>query len=195
MGSATRTIDPTSDSTEGALFFNALITRYVNHPDFAARPWLETTLETALAGDPCVTMLLGAPGAGKTVVMASLARRHPGWLRYFIRRDSREPLSSGDGRSFLFTIGHQFAALHPDLFQSSGVEIDVNQEIDTLQTGGTRHGRKDPRARRVTVCSDGDQGAPTRCARRWRSSGHRARADGFRPTSARAGEPRTPCAP
>jgi len=50
-------------------------------------------------------LLTAEPGAGKTSLMASLARQHPDWLRYFIRRDSQTPLSGGDARSFLLAIG------------------------------------------------------------------------------------------
>jgi hypothetical protein len=72
-------------------------------------------------------VLTAAPGAGKTAFLAWLAHTRPDRLRYFIRRDSQAPLSSGDARSFLFAIGHQLASLRPLLFRPEKLEVVVSQ--------------------------------------------------------------------
>jgi hypothetical protein len=132
----------TSTDAFGGLFFEELVSRYVDDRYFELRPWLEEELITALRGDFPVLLLEGEPGAGKTALLASLARSHRHWLRYFIRRDSREPMRSGDARSFLFAMGHQFAALHPELVTSAQLDIEVNQEVEELAFGGRAVGAR-----------------------------------------------------
>ena len=100
------------------LFYNSLIASYIDSHSFVERPWLAQRVEEALADPDCRFVLVTAePGAGKTTFTAWLANHHPNWPRYFIRRDSKTPLSSGDARSFLFAIGHQLAASRPSLFR------------------------------------------------------------------------------
>jgi WD40 repeat protein len=123
--------------SESELFFESVIRSYVDGPRFVQRRWLVERFETALADPTCRFLLLTAePGAGKTAFMAWLARQHPDWPRYFIRRDSQTALSSGDARSFLFTIGHQLAAQRPSLFRPDKLEVVVSQRIGQLQAGG-----------------------------------------------------------
>ena len=119
------------------LFYETLIQSYVDSSRFIERKWLAERIETELSYSNCRFLLLTAePGAGKTVLMAQLARQHPNWPRYFIRRDSQTPLSSGDARSFLFAIGHQLAAQFPILFHPEKLEIAVKQRIGELAAGG-----------------------------------------------------------
>jgi hypothetical protein len=124
-------------STNDELFYEALIRSYVDAPGFVERSWLAAQVEAELADSSCRFLLLTAePGAGKTVLTAWLADQHKSWPRYFIRRDSRTPLSSGDARSLLFAIGHQLATIRPNLFHVDKLEIVVKQRIDTLARGG-----------------------------------------------------------
>ena len=119
------------------LFYEGLIRSYVDAAGFVDRPWLAQRVEEVLADPGCRFLLLTAePGAGKTAFMARLADQHPGWPRYFIRRDSQTPLSSGDARSFLFAVGHQLAALHPALFHPDRLEVVVRQRLGQVQAGG-----------------------------------------------------------
>ncbi len=123
------------DTTD--LFFEDIVTSSVDDLDFVGRQWLNDQIVTALDEPGCRYLLLtGEPGAGKTVIAASLARQHPGWLRYFIRRNSWTALSGGDIRSFLFSIGHQLAAKKPTLFQPAKLEIVVNQRVEAIESTG-----------------------------------------------------------
>ena len=89
------------------LFYQSLIREYVTAPHFVRRLWLSEQVAGTLADPQCRFLLLtGEPGSGKTAFMAGLAHEHPDWLRYFIRRDTQTPLSSGDTRSFLFALGY-----------------------------------------------------------------------------------------
>jgi tetratricopeptide (TPR) repeat protein len=119
------------------LFYETLIQSYIEAPHFVKRVWLAEQLEEALVDPGCRFLLLTAePGAGKTAFSAWLAHRHSGWPRYFIRRDSQTPLSSGDARSFLFAVGHQLAAMRPSLFRSEQLEIVVKQRVGGIQKDG-----------------------------------------------------------
>ena len=104
------------ESPSGDLFYATLIKPIVGDARFVGRPWLAKLVKDALARtDNRFVLLTAEPGAGKTAFLAWLAskaidwQRRSIWLRYFIRRDSQTPLSSGDARSFLFTVGHQFS--------------------------------------------------------------------------------------
>ena len=126
------------------LFSEGLIRAYVDEdPRFVARPWLAELLDAQIADPRCRFVLLsGEPGSGKTALMASLARAHPEWLRYFIRRDSQRPLNSGDARSVLFALGHQLAALHPGVFRPERLEVVVRQRVGEVVAGGQMTGIK-----------------------------------------------------
>jgi hypothetical protein len=128
-------VEPRQDSAAPSLFYDDLIEPYLDDR-FVDRPWLVDRIEAAIADPDCRFVLLTAvPGAGKTAFLASLACACPDRPRYFIRRDSRTPLSSGDARSFLFAIGYQLATLHPDLFRPDKLEVVVSQRIQELQSG------------------------------------------------------------
>ncbi|WP_406699469.1 hypothetical protein V5E97_11440 [Singulisphaera sp. Ch08] len=119
------------------LFAEDVIRSYADDPNLVPRAWLTRCVELHLADRDCRFVLLQGPsGAGKSTVMASLARGNPGWPRYFIRRDSREPLHSGDARSFLFAIGHQLAAIRPAIFAPDRLEVIVKQRVGKIRPGG-----------------------------------------------------------
>ena len=119
--------------------FSDLITRYT--VDFIGREWLEKQLEALLEkSDIRFVVLIGEPGIGKTAFMANLAAKHPGWPRYFLRRDSRELLRSGDAKTFLLTIGGQLASLYPQLFRPENLNVTVRQRIESLEQGGSAIG-------------------------------------------------------
>jgi hypothetical protein len=87
---------------DGDLFNEALIESYVDSPRFVERPWLWRRVQAALDQPECQFVLLTAePGAGKTALMAWIARHHPTWPRYFIRRDQRTPLEDGGARGLI----------------------------------------------------------------------------------------------
>jgi tetratricopeptide (TPR) repeat protein len=124
------------DSAAQALFYEDLINSYLDDR-FVDRPWLADRLDAAIADPECRFVLLtAAPGAGKTAFLAWLAHMRPDQLRYFIRRDSQAPLSSGDARSFLFAIGHQLARLRPLLFRPEKLEVVVSQRTQEIQADG-----------------------------------------------------------
>jgi WD40 repeat protein len=126
-----------SVAARGDLFSKGLIRSYVNNARFVERPWLADVVEKNLADRGCRFLLLtGEPGSGKTALMAWLARREEGWPRYFIRRDSRVPLNSGDARSLLFALGHQFAFLRPTVFHPDKLEVVVRQRVGEIAPGG-----------------------------------------------------------
>lgn len=121
----------------GDLFSTGLIRSYVDNARFVERPWLADVVETNLADPGCRFLLLtGEPGSGKTALVAWLARREAAWPRYFIRRDSRVPLNSGDARSLLFALGHQFAFLRPTVFHPDKLEVVVRQRVGEIAPGG-----------------------------------------------------------
>ncbi len=123
------------DTTD--LFFEEVVSSFVDEPDFVRRQWLNDQIVAALEKSDCRYLLLtGETGAGKTGVAASLARQHPDWLRYFIRRNSWTPLSGSDIRSFLLSLGNQLATRRPSLFQPANLEIVVNQRIGVLSSTG-----------------------------------------------------------
>jgi len=69
--------------------FSDLVNRYM--ADFVGRVRLVDRLERLMAEPDChIVMLTGAPGVGKTALVAHLAAEHTDWFCYFIRRDSRE---------------------------------------------------------------------------------------------------------
>lgn len=120
-----------------SLFFEDLVASYVSQPRFQPRTWLAQRVQGFLDQPDCRFVLLTAePGAGKTSFMAQLANEHRGWLRYFIRRSSTQPLSSGDARSFLFAIGHQLAASQPELFNPERLKLEVEQDVQENAEAG-----------------------------------------------------------
>ncbi len=105
--------------------------------DFVERGWLHERIERLLATDDGrVVLVTGEPGAGKTSLLAGLARSRSDWLRYFVRRDSRTALAGGDVQSFLLSIGHQLAHQRPEIFRQDRLEIVVTQHIETVEAGG-----------------------------------------------------------
>ena len=124
--------------TTADLFNDEIIRKHVEDTRFVERPWLVDTVESEAAANSCrFVIVTGESGAGKTVLTAALAAANRTWLHYFIRRDSREPLSSGDARSFLLAVGFQLAALRPELFDPEQLHVQVSQTIGTL-SGNSR---------------------------------------------------------
>jgi hypothetical protein len=120
------------------LFYDDVVRQYVDEPRYVRRTRLEETIIERLSRPFCrYVLLVGKPGAGKSGVMAGLADGHPGWLRYFIRRDSTTPLSGGDAVSVLLRIGHQLAARHPELFDPQRLEVVVTQRVAAAGPGAS----------------------------------------------------------
>lgn len=112
------------------LFFEPHIAGYLANDRVVTRTWLLDAVEKRISlSTSRFVLLVGEPGAGKTGVITALAHAHPGWLRYFIRKNSTEPLSDGDASSFLLRIGHQLAHLHPDAFDPQNISIEVEQKV------------------------------------------------------------------
>lgn len=119
------------------LFAEQLIASYADDPCFIERQWLTDEIEDGLATtDGAVVLLLAEPGSGKTAVMSQLARAHPGWLRFFLRGDSKRPYGSADARTFFLTLGHQLATIEPDLYGSHQLEVAVDQIVERVEPGG-----------------------------------------------------------
>jgi hypothetical protein len=111
--------------------------------DFVERTWLYDEVERALRADGGGYVLLtGEPGAGKTSLLAGIARAHPEWLRYFVRRDSRAALMGSDVQSFLLSIGHQLAQLRPEIFEPERLAVVVRQHVEAVRAGGRAVGIK-----------------------------------------------------
>jgi hypothetical protein len=103
---------------------------------FVPRPWLAGDIERCLSDAATrIVLVTGEPGAGKTSLLAGLARAHPEWQHYFIRKDSRTALAGSDLQSFLLTIGHQLARVRPELFEPQRLEVTVDQRIGTVEAG------------------------------------------------------------
>ncbi|MER5944555.1 hypothetical protein ABT127_00680 [Streptomyces sp. NPDC001904] len=117
------------------------VVRARTEADFVERAWLYDEIEQALTADGSQYVLVtGEPGAGKTSLLAGVARAHPGRLRYFFRRDSRTAVTGGDTESFLMSIGHQLARTRPELFELEHLSIVVQQHIDSVQAEGRATG-------------------------------------------------------
>ncbi|MFD6326346.1 hypothetical protein ACFWOL_26570 [Streptomyces sp. NPDC058442] len=113
------------------------VVRACTGPDFVERGWLYDDIERALETEGHQYVLVtGEPGAGKTSLLAGIARAHPDRLRYFFRRDSRTAVTGGDTESFLLSIGHQLARARPELFEPEHLSIAVQQHIDSVQATG-----------------------------------------------------------
>ena len=119
------------------LFFEDLIRSYVDDALFVDRPWLEDLIEETLeSASTRFVLITGNPGAGKTALMANLARKHPEWLRVFIRSDSQTPLTAATARAALLMIGNQLATSHHELFEASNIKIMVEQTVNTVEESG-----------------------------------------------------------
>jgi hypothetical protein len=126
----TRGISGTSESAD--LFYDDLISTYVDAPDIVSRDWIFEEVGRRAALPACrIVIFLGEPGAGKTGIIATLAQRNPEWLRYFIRSNSVAPLSSGDAISVMLRVGHQLAHRQPELFDPQLLQIAVEQRVGT----------------------------------------------------------------
>ncbi|MEU3185130.1 AAA family ATPase [Streptomyces sp. NPDC006923] len=113
------------------------VVRARTEADFVERTWLYDEIERALETDRGQYVLVtGEPGAGKTSLLAGMARAHPERLRYFFRRDSRIALTGGDIQSFLLAIGHQLARVRPELFELEHLEVVIKQHIDSVAAEG-----------------------------------------------------------
>lgn len=114
--------------------FAELISRYT--ADFYGRAWLDQQINELFEDPTCrIVVLTGTSGVGKTAFLAHLAAVHPRWLRYFIRRDSRELERPSDAATFLLTIGGQFATLYPKLFYPTNLQ-EVVQRIGQVDDNG-----------------------------------------------------------
>ena len=127
--------DPGADLLSD-LNFDDLIRSYVDAPRFVRREWWAGEITAELSDPGCTYLLLTAePGAGKTALIAQLARDYRHWPRYFLRRDQQHPLGDSSARAVLLRLGMQLATVRPDLFPAPG-GIDVEQRIGTVHDSG-----------------------------------------------------------
>jgi len=128
---------------QGDLFYEPFLSTYLDGPGIVPRDWLRDEVGERLARPNCrYVLIIGEPGAGKTGLMAALARSNPGWLRYFVRVDSITPLSGGDAVSMLLRIGHQPAHLNPEIFDPELLRIEVEQRVEQAAPGASVVGVK-----------------------------------------------------
>jgi hypothetical protein len=112
------------------------VSAYVDAPRYMGRPWLEQKVTGLLAQNDCHFLLLTAePGAGKSAFMAGMARHHPSWPRYFIRRDQLSPFGNIGVRDFLLSVGLQMAAYFPAAFQLQPLRVVIEQRLGDLEPG------------------------------------------------------------
>ncbi|MFF0513255.1 hypothetical protein [Streptomyces sp. NPDC004250] len=105
--------------------------------DYVERAWLTERIERALESERGQYVLVtGEPGAGKTSLLAGMARSRPDRLRHFFRRDSRTALTGGDVQAFLLSIGHQLARVHPEIFAQDRLSVVIEQHIESVQVEG-----------------------------------------------------------
>ncbi|WP_367318372.1 hypothetical protein [Streptomyces sp. HUAS ZL42] len=117
------------------LLFEDLLDEHLTG-DLVQRDWLLAQVKD-LVDAPRIRFIVleGVAGTGKTTFLASLAREPGINPRYFIRRDSIAPLSSGDGRAFLVRVGHQIAVLRPELMDldlAVSATMEVEQADDLI---------------------------------------------------------------
>jgi WD40 repeat protein len=118
-------------------FDDELIAQLLAVEDYVARPWLERRVLDACDQPGCrIVLVTGEPGAGKSVLLASLARADPRSLRYFLRRDSVRTHRAGDVHSFLESVGQQLATRYPELYLDSDLVVEVTQSAGAVATGG-----------------------------------------------------------
>src|ERR1700722_19566287 len=103
------------------LFDEALISELTGGRRDYPRASLVSDVKTKLNDPNCrVVLVTGAPGAGKSALMARLAEEQPDWPRYFIRRTAESTAQAfrheGGLASFLTLVGFQLMALHPEAF-------------------------------------------------------------------------------
>ncbi|SFD75106.1 hypothetical protein [Streptomyces aidingensis] len=122
------------------LLFDYLLEEHLTE-DLVRREWLLGRVKELL-DTPHIrfVVLEGVAGTGKSTFVASLAREPGINPRYFIRRDSVAPLSSGDGRAFLVRIGHQIAVLRPELMDldlavSATMEVEHADDLIGVEIG------------------------------------------------------------
>jgi hypothetical protein len=108
----------------------------VDAPRYLERSWLEQQVTDLLAQNDCRFLLLTAePGSGKSAFMAGMARQHPSWPRYFIRRDQLSPFGNVGVRDFLLSAGLQMAACFPAAFQPQPLRVAIEQRLGDLEPG------------------------------------------------------------
>jgi hypothetical protein len=118
------------------LFQESVVSAYVDAPRYLERSWLEQQVTDLLAQNDCRFLLLTAePGSGKSAFMAGMARQHPSWPRYFIRRDQLSPFGNVGVRDFLLSAGLQMAACFPAAFQPQPLRVAIEQRLGDLEPG------------------------------------------------------------
>ncbi|MGW2720334.1 hypothetical protein [Streptomyces sp. NPDC001492] len=118
------------------LLFEDLLDEHLTGDLIRRRDWLLDQVKDLL-DTPRIRFIVleGVAGTGKSTFLASLAREPGINPRYFIRRDSIAPLSSGDGRAFLVRVGHQIAVLRPELMDldlAVSATMEVEQADDLI---------------------------------------------------------------
>lgn len=122
------------------LLFEDLLDEHLTR-DLVRRDWLLEQVKDLLNAPRVRFIVLeGVAGTGKSTFLASLAREPGINPRYFIRRDSVAPLSSGDGRAFLVRVGHQIAVLRPELMDldlavSATMEVEQADDLIGVEIG------------------------------------------------------------
>ena len=93
------------------LFFRDVVRSYTDDPRHLTRQWLgDLVREKLQQPETRYVVVTGAPGSGKSSLIAQLANDDPRSLIYLLRRDQRTSVAEGSAKSFLVRVGLQFAS-------------------------------------------------------------------------------------
>ena len=125
---------------QAELFDETLVSRLAGGARRVDRDWLTSEVKACLDQEECrIVLLTGAPGTGKSAVMAHLAQERPDWPRYFIRRmgetDTDAYRHEGGLASFLTLVGFQLLALHPLAFPAANPAVSGDTDVGEVGPG------------------------------------------------------------
>lgn len=122
------------------LFDEALISELTGGRRHYPRVSLVSDVMSKLNDPGCrVILVTGAPGAGKSALMAHLAEEQPDWPRYFIRRTAESTARAfrheGGLASFLTLVGFQLMTLHPEAFPEEDTQLRATVKANVIGPG------------------------------------------------------------
>src|SRR5262245_24485753 len=114
------------------LFFRDVVRNYTRDRRYLRREWLADVIAQKFAQQHTrYVVIRGAPGSGKSSLMAQVAEDYPRSLLYLLRGEDETTLAKGSARSFLVRVGLQFSSLHPEAFETDALKLEVRQSAKT----------------------------------------------------------------